>query len=123
MDQIMREITNRSALYLIPKEPFRKWATEYNDLSDEDLQSRLSEKHLYLIEYAYGEDFSTEILGPYFKQIFEYELDSWNSYKNEWPQKRDLKLFLEWFEVGLCESILDLEKDEIEAEWALSDID
>ena len=80
MDQGMREITNRSALYLIPKEPFKKWATEYNDLSDEDLQSRLSERHIYLIEYAYGEGFSTKILEPYFKQIFEYELDSWNNY-------------------------------------------
>jgi hypothetical protein len=119
----VKEITNRSALYVIPKEPFKKWATECNELSDQDLQSRLGEKHIYLIEYAYGEDFSSELFEPHFKQIFEYELDSWNGFKNEWPQKRNLKLFLEWFEVGLCESTFDLEKSEIEAERVLSDID
>jgi hypothetical protein len=33
-----------------------------------------------------------------------------------------MKLFLEWFEVELCESIFDLEKGKIEAEWVLSDM-
>jgi hypothetical protein len=119
----MREITNRSALYVIPKKPFKKWATKHNELSDEDLKSRLGEKHIYLIEYAYGENLPSEFIEPYFKEIFEYELYSWNVLKNEWPRKRNLKLFLEWFEVGLCESMFDLEKGKIEAEWVLSDID
>ena len=119
----MKEITNRSALYVIPKEPFKKWATKYNELSDDDLQSRLGEKHIYLIEYAYGENLSLEKLEPYFQQIFEYELDSWNGFKNEWPQKRNLKLFLEWFEVNLCDDIFDLEEGIIEVEKVLSDDD
>ena len=45
----MNEVNNRSALYLLPKEQFKKWAALYNDESVEVLDARLKEKHIYLI--------------------------------------------------------------------------
>ena len=47
----MKEVNNRSALYVIPKEPFKEWADFYNEESQNDLESRLNEKHIYLIDF------------------------------------------------------------------------
>jgi hypothetical protein len=52
----MKEITNRIALFVIPKEPFKKWAKRYNESPIEDLNQRLSEKHVYLVEWFHEED-------------------------------------------------------------------
>ena len=46
----------------------------------------------------------------------EYELLSWNGYKSEWPQNRSLELFLEWFDVRLCDDLYDLETEKIKSE-------
>ena len=43
----MKEIANRSALFVIPKEPFKKWATYYDEEPENgDLEVRLNEKHV-----------------------------------------------------------------------------
>ena len=111
----MKEITNRSALFVIPKEPFKEWAKLYSESPMEDLNQRLSEKHVYLIEWSYEEDID-DVLKPYYLEIFEYELLSWNSYKSEWPQKRSLELFFEWFDIKLCDYLYDLETEKIKSE-------
>ena len=114
----MKEIENRSALYIIPKSPFKKWAALYNDGPLSDLKSRLSEQHVFLIEFSY-QDPLNEILASYYKDIFEYELSSWNIIEKEWPKDRSMKNFLEWFEVHFCDEIIDLGPDEIETEDAV----
>ena len=111
----MKEITNRSPLFVIPKEPFKEWAKLYNESPIEDLNQRLSEKHVYLVEWSYEEDI-VDVLKPYYLEIFEYELLSWNGYKSEWPQNRCLELFLEWFDVKLCDDLYDLETEKIKSE-------
>ena len=108
----MQEILNRSALFVRPKNPFKEWAKLYNESPMEDLNQRLKEKHIYLIERFHQENFF-DILKPYYLEIFEYELLSWNGYKSEWPQNRSLELFLEWFDVKLCEDLYDLETEKI----------
>lgn len=108
----MKEIANRSALYVYPKSPYIEWAKLYNESSIEDLRQRLKEKHVYLIDWTYDEDIN-EVLEPNYLKIFEYELDSWNVIKKEWPSNRIYKTFLEWFDVTLCHEILDLETKKI----------
>jgi hypothetical protein len=111
----MKEITNRSALFIFPKKPFKEWAKLYNESPIDDLDQRLSEKHVYLLEWFHEEDI-VDVLKPYYIEIFEFELLSWNSYKNEWPQNRSIELFLEWFDVKLCDYLYDLETEEIMSE-------
>ena len=111
----MKEITNRSALFVIPKEPYKEWAKIYNESPIEDLNQRLNEKHVYLVEWFYEENI-VDVLKPYYLEIFEYELLSWNGYKSEWPQNRSLELFLEWFDVKLCDGLYDLETEKIKSE-------
>jgi hypothetical protein len=111
----MKEISNRSPVIVVPKGPFKEWAKLYNEISDEDLSQRLKEIHVYLVDWAYNEK-QEEVLKPYYRKIFEYELLSWNKIKSEWPPKRNYKLFLEWFEVKVGDDLFDLETEIIQAE-------
>lgn len=111
----MKEITNRSALFVTPREPFKEWARLHNESPMEDLAQRLTENHVYLVEWFHEEPIA-DILRPYYLEIFESELLSWNSYRNEWPQDRSLESFLEWFDVKLCDGLYDLETEKIRFE-------
>ena len=111
----MKEITNRSALVVFPKDPYKEWAKLYNEESNEELENRLKEKHVYLIHWTYNEDI-IDVLEPYYLKIFEYELLSWNTYESEWPENRNWELFREWFEVNLCDELIDLETESIKLE-------
>ena len=50
----MDEIANCSALFVVPKEPFKepfkKWAKLHNESLIEEPNQRFNEKHVYLIE-------------------------------------------------------------------------
>jgi hypothetical protein len=116
----MKEITNRSALIVLPKDPYIEWAKLYNEELNEDLENRLKEKHVYLIDWTHDEDI-IDVLEPYYLKIFEYELLSWNGYKSEWPQNRSWELFREWFEINLCDELIDLETEKIMSEKLQTD--
>ena len=112
----MNEVNNRSALYILPKEQFKKWAALYNDESVEVLDARLKEKHIYLIEYSFKEEGLSSILEAYYIEIFENELADWNFLKHEWPKDRNINVFLDWFEVTLCDVIYDFKSGKITTE-------
>lgn len=112
----MKEIANRSAITVLPKKPFNEWASRYNGLTEEELEERLSQRHIYLIDWFMNPVNIFDLLEPYYFEIFEYELSSWNVYDHEWPQNRDIKMFLEWFEVKLNDDLFDLETDPIDRE-------
>ena len=114
----MKEFGNRSALYIIPKSPFKNWAKQYDDDPLCDLVERLNEKHIYLIDFFYQETLE-DILEPYYLNIFEYELSSWNTIRAEWPENRSINVFFDWFEVHFCDEIIDLGLDDIETEDAI----
>ena len=109
----MKEIANRSAITVLPKKPFNEWARHYNGLTEEELEERLSERHIYLIDWFMKPINIFYLLEPYWLGIFEHELSSWNFYDHEWPQNRDIKMFLEWFEVKLNDDLFDLETEPI----------
>ena len=111
----MKEVANRSALYVIPREPFKKWAKLYDEELNGDLKDRLNEKHVYLIDFFYQEDLK-DVLEPYYLEIFEYELKNWNYLKKEWPENRNIAVFLDWFEVIFCDDIFDLGTEQMEIE-------
>ncbi len=102
-------------MIICSKDPFKKWALFYNELSEEECEQRLREIHVYLVDWAYGKKFE-EVLKQYYKDIFEYELLSWNSIKREWPQDRNFELFLKWFEARIGDDLFDLETEKIELE-------
>lgn len=112
---IVRDFANRSALVVIPKEPFKEWAELYNEGTVESLSEHVNEKHVYLIEFFYKDNFR-DILSQYYEEIFESELSTWNYIEDEWPKDRSIDMFLEWFDVSLTNDIFDLEGDDIQLE-------
>lgn len=94
---------NRSAIIIKPLQPFLDWCSNlYPDDTEE-----IGETKTYLI----SEDIKDvdAWLKKKFNKIFEFELESWHSNKKEWPQKRNHKMFKEWFQVDISTMIYDFE--------------
>lgn len=94
---------NRSAIILKPMQPFIDWCS---NLYPDDLED-IKETKTYLI----SEDIDdiNEWLAKKFDKLFTFELESWHTNKKEWPQKRNYKMFREWFQIDVSKMIYDFE--------------
>jgi hypothetical protein len=94
---------DRTAIIIKPLQPFLDWAT---NLYPNEIEG-IAETRTYLI----SEDIDdvSAWLTKKFNQIFEFELESWHLNKKEWPQKRNYKMFKEWFQVDISTMIYDFE--------------
>lgn len=97
-----------------PKQPYIDWANSFDDggpiLSLEDARQ---EGNAYLIDE--GDNF-IKFVEKHYQRIFEEELDGWMTDPDEWPQKRTLKMFKEWFDVEICEMVYDLSNKRLETD-------
>jgi hypothetical protein len=104
---------NRSLVVVKPKQPFLEWL---NSLEEDDVDLTLEElqydSSTYLVPEFETDDEQMEILEWCYSYIFENELMAWYTYEPEWPDNRDLKKFLEWFEVEFHSNVTDLVTDE-----------
>ena len=104
----MSEI-NRSLLILKPKQPFLDWT---RTLDDEDQDLSLEEIHhdstAYLIPELWDDSDQQELLESYYDVLFEEQLAGWWTDETAWPPKRNLKMFLDWFEVEFHSLVFDL---------------
>ena len=104
----MSEI-NRSLLILRPKQPFLDWT---RTLDDEDQDLSLEEIHhdstAYLIPELWDDSDQQELLASYYDVLFEEQLAGWWTDETAWPQKRNLKMFLDWFDVEFHSLVFDL---------------
>jgi len=108
---------NRSILIVRAKEPFVKWINSLPDPAGVSRKQVDLDNTAYLLpEYAYDDE-KEELLGQFFDLIFQEQLSGWWTDESDWPQKRDIAMFKEWFEVDFHSTVLDLvdaplEKDE-----------
>lgn len=104
----MRQV-KRAAITLTPKQPYLDWA---NSLEDGGVKIGIDfwpEKNVYLIEDI--ADFELNVAAlvePYYQTIFEDELNSWHGRESDWPAKRNLDTFLEWFDVEVHSIVLEM---------------
>ena len=104
-------LVQRAAITVTPKQPYIDWANNLDEGGvkiDEDFQT---ERHIYLIGdvsdiFPFDRDV---IVRPYFKAIFEEELNGWHRRESGWPAPRTYEIFLAWFEVEVHSMVLDLE--------------
>lgn len=107
-DDFEENYINRNAIIIKPLQPFLDWYSNlYPDELEEELEE-VKEAKIYLI----SEDIEDEKawLKSKFDKIFRVELESWHLNKKEWPQKRNYKMFKEWFQVDISTMIYDFEK-------------
>lgn len=97
---------NRVAIIIKPLKPLADW---YKKLYPEDTDFE-PETNIYLLE----EDKDIDAwLKKKFDQIFQFELEIYHLNKKEWPQKRNYKMFKEWFEITIVPNIFDFEKSPV----------
>ena len=97
---------NRAAVMVTPKEPYLKWVRSvYPDITDDEIQV---ERTVYLIEDIISLEHGQELMKKYFKSIFENELWGWHRDESDWPKRRGLNTFREWFKVEINSMILDV---------------
>lgn len=99
---------NRSAIIIKPLQPFIDWCS---NLYPEDLDD-ISATRTYLISEDI-EDIDSW-LAKKFDKLFIFELASWHANKKEWPQKRNYKMFKDWFQIDISTMIYDFEINPIQ---------
>ncbi|MDR3410605.1 MAG: hypothetical protein P4L87_06630 [Formivibrio sp.] len=107
-------IVDRSATILKPRQPFLDWL---NNLPGNDIILSLDEVRsdctvVMIPEVTEAED-GIAFIDDVADKLFEMELASWVSDEKLWPQKRNLKLFWEWFDVEVHLGVMDMVSDEI----------
>ncbi|MEY2829014.1 MAG: hypothetical protein RIQ33_872 [Bacteroidota bacterium] len=99
---------NRSAIIIKPLQPFIDWCS---NLYPEELEY-IKKTRTYLISEDI-EDVDSWIAKK-FDKLFTFELASWHENKKEWPQKRNYKMFKEWFQIDISILVYDFEKNAIQ---------
>ena len=104
----MSEI-NRSLVILRPKQPFLDWCMAIDD-DDKNLtlEELAEDSTAYLIPELWDDSDQQELLDSYYDVLFEEQLAGWWTDEADWPPKRDLKMFLAWFEVEFYSLVFDL---------------
>lgn len=99
---------NRSAISLKPLQPFVDWHNNIYPDSKIDITT-FNEVNIYLINNSNFEDIEA-YLKKKFDRYFMLELEGWHTNKKEWPQRRNYKMFKEWFRIDISTAVYDLEK-------------
>jgi hemerythrin superfamily protein len=99
---------NRSALVLVAKEPLYAWLNEL--FPGEDLRKTV-EPSVYLITEPDTKFDSW--LRKKFDKFFREELELWELDKKKWPQRRNFKMFNEWFELHYSPDVFDWESEPV----------
>jgi hypothetical protein len=123
----MSEI-DRSLIILRPKQPFLDWARSLDDESkDITLESLNEDSTAYLIPEIWQDSDQEEFLKTCYDILLEEQLEGWWTDEAAWPQQRDLKMFLDWFEVefhslvfDLCDGPIRLVEDQEDSEYPIT---
>lgn len=108
---------NRAAVIVKPKEPFVDWLNSLPDDGREYTLEMISiENSTFLVpEYDIPEE-ALEYVRKNHDFIFEWELWGWATDEELWPQKRNWKMFKEWFDIEINSEVFDLVNGRIEKE-------
>jgi len=100
---------NRSLIILKPKQPFLAWIrTLDNEDKDLTLEELAEDSTAYLIPEVWQDSDQHRLLESYCDVLFEEQLAGWWIDETAWPQKRNVNMFLDWFEVEFHSLVFDL---------------
>lgn len=101
-------IVDRSAAVLKPTQAFLDWL---NHLPGNEVSLTLDEIRsdctVVMIPEVNDQEDGVAFIDDIADKLFEMELSSWVSEESLWPQKRNLKLFWEWFDVEIHVGVMD----------------
>jgi hypothetical protein len=100
---------NRCAVTIKAKEPFVKWLNSLPDALDIkiDIDRVNQETSVYLLqEYDYDDE-RESLLEHFYDLIFDEQLSSWWEAEEDWPARRTLSMFKQWFDVEFHSMVID----------------
>lgn len=99
---------NRSAIILIPKQPYADWA---NSLDDDGPRFVLTHENDELTVFLGPELDTVEEIEAFvqknFSFFFEHWLEGWCTKPSMWPKRRTRRIFREWFDVRIHTMVED----------------
>ena len=104
---------DRSLIVVKPKQPFLDWVQSVHYAEGLTLERVRDDASAYLIPELWNNDERPDILEWCYEDVFEAELGSWYTDPAVWPQARDLKMFLELFDIEFHSGVCDLVDDPI----------
>lgn len=110
-DDFDENYINRSAITIKPLQPFIDWHNNIYPDSKIDA-SAFNDINIYLINSNNYEDIETH-LKKKFDKYFMMELEGWHTNKKAWPQRRNYKMFKQWFDINISTAVFDLENKPI----------
>ena len=110
-------VVNRSVAIIRPKQSYVDWANSVtNDDHPYSLEELSDECNVFLLPEYDSDQHANAILKDLYREILDVELSSWTTDTTEWPEIRDFKQFLGWFDVELHSMVFDPLENEIETE-------
>jgi hypothetical protein len=108
---------NRSAVVVIPKQPFLDWLHRVDSSSGKLTLTDLGDDpSIYLLPECDVKDELEECFKVVCVEIFEDQLDGWYRAQDRWPEDRSLEIFQLWFDYRLHSVLFDLAEEPLVAE-------
>ena len=104
----MDKVLNRSALIVVPKQPYYDWG---NALYKGEEIDKCDECSCYLLDDNWDIDEIETYLKKHFDAIFMPFLDHMCPYEEAWPENRSWIMFNHWFEWHYSSVVWDLLPD------------
>ena len=109
------DVINRSAVIVMPAEPFLKWLHRADSTSAElTLADLRREPTIYLLPPYDTKEEALSHLEKVCGEIFEAQLGGWYRGPSSWPVNRDFDMFKRWFEYRFHSMLVDLCEDPLE---------
>lgn len=105
---------NRSAVIIIPQQPYLDWASTV--FGDGQIPEFEDGETVYLIEPVDDETHFKKIIKGIYKELFDLELEAWCTNEKQWPENRTFEVFNKWFKYKLHAVVEDLIDEPIENE-------
>ena len=100
---------NRTAVVVLPGQPFLDWLHEADPTSLElNLEDLRREPTIYLLPESENEQEARKHLEILCGEIFREQLDGWYRVPSSWPKRRDFDAFDGWFDWSFHSAIVDL---------------
>lgn len=106
---------DRSVVVLKPTQVFLDWlkSTQSDDMPDLTLNQIRSNCTTFLIPQFDEPEQAVAYISERFQSIMDAELSGWVGDGSELPPNRDLALFMDFFELEIHDTVLDLEDAEL----------
>jgi hypothetical protein len=105
------KLVNRTAVTVIPRQPYADWANSIDDDGPKyDRTDPINEYTVYLIDDTGSTPAAQRLVQRHCRYIFEHELAAWCGDEDRWPPRRDWRTFKKWFDIQINSLVVDLSK-------------